>query len=78
MFGCGPGELQLTLLGKQGAPTRIWLNGRVVAERAIPPYSVWRPAVRAPANADPARRCVYELESDGLIGSTRIEFVPSG
>ena len=37
VYGCGPGELQLTLLGKQGAPTRIRLEGEVVAERAIPP-----------------------------------------
>ena len=27
VFGCGPGELQLTLLGKQGLPTRIRLGG---------------------------------------------------
>jgi hypothetical protein len=77
VFGCGPGELQLTLLGKQGAPTRVRLNGEVVAERAIPPETVWRPAVPAPAGADGTGRCVYELESDGLIGSTRIEFVRS-
>jgi hypothetical protein len=78
VFGCGPGELQLTLLGKQGAPTRILQDGRVLAERAIPPETVWRPAVPAPANADPESRCVYELESDGLVGSTRVEFVRSG
>src|SRR5688500_19087546 len=75
VFGCGPGELQLTLLGKQGDPTRIWLDGRLLAQRSIPPESVWRPAVRAPATADGTGRCVYELESDGLVGSTRIEFV---
>jgi hypothetical protein len=75
VFGCGPGELQLTLLGKQGDPTRIWLGPRLLAERAIPPGAVWRPAVRAPATVDGTGRCVYELESDGLVGSTRIEFV---
>jgi hypothetical protein len=78
VFGCGPGELQLTLLGKQGLPTRIRLDGEVLAERAIPPETVWRPAVAAPASADGSGRCVYELESDGLVGSTRIEFVRSG
>jgi hypothetical protein len=77
VYGCGPGELQLTLLGKQGAPTRIRLEGEIVAERAIPPEGVWRPAVPAPASADGTGRCVYELESDGLVGSTRIEFVRS-
>jgi hypothetical protein len=78
VFGCGPGELQLTLLGKQGLPTRIRLNGRVVAERAIPPGKVWRPAVREPEGADGSVPCVYVLESDGLVGSTRIEFVRTG
>jgi len=77
VFGCGPGALELTLLGKQGLPTRLRLDGAVVAERSIPPESVWRPSVPAPAAADGSGRCVYELESDGLIGSTRIEFVRS-
>jgi hypothetical protein len=77
VFGCGPGELRLTLLGKQGLPTRIRLNGRIVAERAIPPGSVWRPAVREPAGADGSGPCVYVLETDGLVGSTKIEFVRS-
>jgi hypothetical protein len=39
---------------------------------------VWRPAVPAPASADGTGRCIYELESDGLVGSTRIEFVRMG
>ena len=77
VFGCGPGELQLTLLGKQGAPTTIWLGGQLLAERAIPPETVWRPSVPAPAAADGSGRCVYELDSEGLVGSTRIEFVRS-
>ena len=77
VFGCGPGELQLTLLGKQGAPTWIWLDGKLLATRAIPPETVWRPTVPAPVDADGSGRCVYELESDGLVGSTRIEFVRS-
>jgi hypothetical protein len=78
VFGCGPGRLELTLLGKQGLPTRIILNGVVAAERAIPPGKVWRVAVPAPAGADGTDRCVYEIDTDGLIGSTRIDFVRSG
>ncbi len=76
VFGCEPGELQLTLLGKQGLPTRIRLGGTILAERAIPPGGVWRVAVRAPENADGTGRCVYVLETEGLIGSTRVDFVP--
>ena len=78
VFGCQPGKLHLTLLGKQGLPTRIRLGRTVLAERAIPPEAVWRVAVPTPANADGTGRCVYVLETDGLIGSTRIEFVPAG
>lgn len=75
VFGCAAGELQLTLLGKQGLPTRIRSGGATLAERAIPPEEVWRVAVPAPEGADGSTRCVYELETDGLVGSTRVEFV---
>ena len=78
VFGCEPGELQLTLLGKQGLPTRIRLGETVLAERAIPPDVVWRVAVPAPEGADGTGRCVYVLETDGLVGSTRIDFVRTG
>jgi hypothetical protein len=75
VFGCGPGELQLTILGKQGLATRIRSRGKTLAERAVPPGEIWRPAVPAPSDADGSGRCVYELETDGLVGSTRMEFV---
>jgi hypothetical protein len=78
VFGCRPGSLELTLLGKQGLTTWIFSRRAILAERAIPPGTVWRVAVPAPASADGSGRCVFELETDGLIGSTRIEFVPSG
>lgn len=78
VFGCEPGELQLTLLGKQGLPTRIRSRGTTLAERAIPPGAVWRIAVPAPPSADGTGRCVYVLETDGLVGSTRIEFIRDG
>ena len=78
VFGCGPGQLEMTLLGKQGLPTRIRLQGVVAAESTIPPGGVWRPVVPAPKSADGTGRCVYELDTDGLIGSTRIDFVRTG
>jgi hypothetical protein len=76
VFGCGPGRLELTLLGKQGLPTRVLLDGKVVAERSIPPDGVWRPSVPGPAGADGTGTCVFTLQTDGLIGSTRVEWVP--
>ena len=78
VYGCRPGSLELTLLGKQGLPTRLFSQGAILAERAIRPGGVWRVAVPASASADGSGRCIFGLQSDGLIGSTRIEFVPSG
>jgi hypothetical protein len=76
VFACGPGRLELTLLGKQGLPTRLLRNGQVVAERTIPPDGAWRPSMAGPAPADGTGACMFELQTDGLIGSTRIEWVP--
>jgi hypothetical protein len=76
VFACGPGRLELTLLGKQGLPTRLLVDGSAVAERAIPPGTVWRPAVPAPASADGTGTCDFEVRTEGLVGSTRIEWVP--
>ena len=76
-FACGPGHLELTLLGKQGLPTRVLVDGAIAAGRAIPPGVVWRPRVPAPASADGSGICTFEIETDGLIGSTRMEFVPA-
>jgi hypothetical protein len=75
VFGCGRGQLELTLLGKQGLETRILRNGTVRAAQRIPPGGVWRPKVPAPPSANGRRTCVYRIESDGLMGSTRIDFV---
>jgi hypothetical protein len=77
VFGCGPGRLELTLLGKQGLETRVLRDGAVVAARAIPPEQVWRPSIPTAASADGTEMCVYKIETDGLIGSTRVEFVRS-
>jgi hypothetical protein len=75
VFACGPGQLELTVLGKQGLPTRVLIDGAVAASRAVPPGVVWRPSVRVPASAEGSRVCIYRLETDGLIGTTRVEFV---
>jgi hypothetical protein len=75
VFGCSPGSLELTLLGKQGLETRIVVDGRVAAAQRIAPDAVWRPSVPAPASASGKGICVFRIESDGLIGSTRVEFV---
>ena len=40
-----------------------------------PPARSTAPSLPAPADARGDTRCVYEIESDGLVGSTRVEFV---
>jgi hypothetical protein len=75
VFACTPGRLELTILGKEGDPTRVLVGRNVAAQRAVPPGEVWRPSVAAPLGADGSSTCVFRLETDGLIGTTRVEFV---
>jgi hypothetical protein len=78
VYGCSGGALELTLLGKQGLPVRISVND--IPWRTIQPApgTVWRGSVPSPSFVDGTAPCVFELESDGLVGSTRVEWVPSG
>ncbi len=75
VYACGPGRLELTLLGKQGLPVRLSADGRLVRTLRLSPETVWRGVVPAPREADGRVRCVFEIASDGLVGSTRIEYV---
>ncbi len=72
VYDCAGGRLALTLLGKQGTPVRFRVDGVPAGEIAPRPGTVWRGSV--PGSAD-EERCVFELESPGLTGSTRIEYV---
>jgi hypothetical protein len=75
VFACGPGQLELTLLGKQGTPVEIARDG--VPQRRIAPVpgTVWTGSIPAPTGADGQTVCTYDITSPGLVGSTRIEFV---
>lgn len=75
VFACGPGRLELTLIGKDGTPLVVYLDGREVARITVVPRGLGNLAVPAPAAARGDTRCVYELLSTGLVGSTRIAFV---
>lgn len=76
VLGCAAGHLGLTLLGKEGAPVRISVDGRKALTVTPAAGGVWSGDVPAPADADGTSRCVYEIDSPELVGSTRIEFVP--
>ena len=75
VYHCGPGQLELTLLGKDGKPVAIRVNGFPWETVEIQPGGVWRGAVE-PVVASTDVPCVFELESAGLVGSTRVEWVP--
>jgi hypothetical protein len=77
VFACGPGQLELTLLGKHGAPVEVSVDGSPRLRITPAPGSVWNGSIPSPAYASGDTRCVYEIESPGLVGSTRIEFVRS-
>ncbi len=75
VYACGRGQLELTLLGKQGTPIELRVNGITWARPEVAAGTVWNGTVPAPPDADGRSICVFELVSPGLVGSTRIEFV---
>jgi hypothetical protein len=74
VYACGPGRLELTLLGKSGGPVAIRANGIPQETVVPPPNGLWRGAVPAPPTRDGVSVCVFELAPSGLVGSTRIAF----
>jgi hypothetical protein len=77
VYPCGPGALELTLLGKDGLPVRISVNGFPWRSVDVQPGSVWSGAVPSLRPSGQLIPCLFELESEGLVGSTRVEWVPA-
>ncbi len=75
VYDCDRGRLELTLLGKQGAPIEIDVDGTLARRIPLAPGGVWNGSVPAPNNVDGPKRCTFEIRSPGLVGSTRIAFV---
>jgi hypothetical protein len=75
VYRCGPGALEVTLLGKDGAPIVTRVNGFPYETYELPPQGSRSIAIRALGVA-PGEPCVFDLESEGLVGSTRVEWVP--
>ena len=78
VYPCGPGALELTLLGKDGFPIHLSVNGFPWRTIELEPGGVWSGAVPSLRTAGEMIPCLFELESDGLVGSTRVEWVPTG
>ena len=75
VYACGPGHLEVTLLGKEGRPVEIRADGILQTRVTVPPDGSWTGSVPTPPDADGRRVCVFALNSPGLVGATRLEFV---
>jgi hypothetical protein len=78
VFSCGPGELQVTLLGKDGAPVIIGVEGGT-SRRYVPGANgaVVHAVVPAPEHLDGSTRCRFFIDTPGLVGTTTVQFVHS-
>jgi hypothetical protein len=77
VYGCRPGTLDVTILGKTGDSVRAFVDGIQVATLETPPGSAAVHRIPAPPYADGTHACGYELQTDGLAGSTTIVFTPA-
>jgi len=75
VYRCGPGSLEVTLLGKDGAPIVVRVNGFPYETFDVPRLGSRSVAIR-PAGIIAGAPCVFELTSEGLVGTTRVEWVP--
>jgi len=75
VYGCERGRLSLTLLGKQGTPVVLAVDGLRYATIQPRSGTVWQGDIPAPSAAD-GGVCVFEVHSSGLLGSTIITFEP--
>ncbi len=76
VYGCRPGRLEITLLGKSGAPIYSYVNGANRRTFALPSQSAVTERIPAPFYVDGTKPCTYDLVTEGLVGSTRVAYVP--
>ncbi len=72
---CAQGHLSLTLIGKSRTPVSIGVDGRTAITITSAPGTVWAGDVPPPTRPRSTGVCVYEIDSGGIVGTTRIEFV---
>ena len=76
VYGCRPGTLDVTILGKTGDPVRAFVDGIQVATLETPAGESAIHRIPAPPYADGTHACGFELQTDGYAGSTTIVFTP--
>jgi hypothetical protein len=77
VFGCQPGELDVTLLGKDGSPATISATGGPPRTLAPGPGVGTHIVIPTPPTADGNTRCTFSFETPGLVGTTVISYTPS-
>jgi 4-amino-4-deoxy-L-arabinose transferase-like glycosyltransferase len=76
VYACPQGRLELTLLPKAGTRVELFADGASV-ERATMDGEFWNGVIHAPPTADGSGSCEFMVRANGLVGSTRMEFVAS-
>jgi hypothetical protein len=76
VYACTRGDLAVTFVGKQGEPVRIVVDGIPLRELDLAPGTTARIEIPAPPYADGRRDCVFDFESEGLVGTTTMEWQP--
>lgn len=74
VFDCGPGRLELTLLGKDADRVDVLFDGRLLKGIPLQRHGSWDGSVPTPRGAG-GGKCSYELRASALTGSTRVEFI---
>lgn len=74
VYDCGGGHLDLTLLPKETQIVVVELDGAVRLRERIAGLPSWTGSVPVPPSKKP-RVCRFTIGGQGLLGSTRIEFV---
>ncbi len=77
VYGCRPGTLDVTILGKTGDPVRAYVDGFEVATLQTPAGESEIHRIPAPPYADGTRPCIFDLENPGFAGTTTIVFTPA-
>jgi hypothetical protein len=77
VYGCRPGTLDLTILGKTGDPVAVGIDGIAVAQLETPAGAAVTHRVATPPVAVGSRPGVFARDTPGYAGSTTIAFSPS-
>ena len=76
VYACRKGSLELTLIPKAGHAVELFADGRSTG-RAELTGEYWNGIISTPPTADGHGSCTFDVQADGLVGSTRLAFVAS-